>query len=52
MSADFRFEAFNALNTVIRGNPNNDPNSTNFGLVSLGQSNYPRQVQLGFRFAF
>jgi hypothetical protein len=52
MSADFRFEAFNVLNTVIRNGPNNDPNSTNFGLVSLGQTNYPRQVQLGFKFNF
>jgi hypothetical protein len=52
ISGDFRFEAFNALNTVIRGGPNTDPNSTNFGLVSLGQSNFPRQVQLGFKFNF
>jgi hypothetical protein len=52
MSADFRLEAFNALNTVIRNAPNTDPTSTNFGLVSLGQSNFPRQVQLGFKFNF
>jgi hypothetical protein len=52
MSADFRLEAFNALNTVIRGGPNTDPTSTNLGLVSLGQSNFPRQVQLGFKFNF
>jgi hypothetical protein len=52
MSGDFRFEAFNVFNTVIRGTPNTDPTSTNFGLVSLGQSNFPRQVQLGFKFNF
>jgi hypothetical protein len=52
MTADFRFEAFNVFNTVIRGGPNTDPTSTNFGLVSIGQSNYPRQVQLGFKFNF
>lgn len=52
VNADFRFEAFNAFNTVIRGTPNTDPNSNQFGLVSLGQSNYPRQVQLGFKLNF
>ena len=52
LSADFRFEAFNVFNTVIRGAPNTDPTSTQFGLVSLGQSNFPRQVQLGFKVNF
>lgn len=52
MSADFRLEAFNVFNTVIRSAPNTDPTSTNFGFVSLGQTNYPRQVQLGFKFNF
>jgi hypothetical protein len=52
INADFRFEAFNVFNTVIRGAPTTDPTSQNFGLVAIGQSNYPRQVQLGFKFNF
>jgi len=52
INADFRFEAFNVFNTVIRGTPTTDPTSQNFGLVAIGQSNYPRQVQLGFKFNF
>ena len=52
INADFRFEAFNVFNTPIRSAPNTDPTSTQFGLVSLGQSNYPRQVQLGFKVNF
>jgi len=51
INADFRFEAFNVFNTVIRGTPTTDP-SQNFGVVAIGQSNYPRQVQLGFKFNF
>lgn len=52
INAEFRFEAFNVFNTVIRGGPTTDPNSNNFGLVAIGQSNYPRQVQLGFKLNF
>jgi hypothetical protein len=52
VSADFRFEAFNVFNTVIQNQPNTDPNSTNFGFISLGQPNFPRQVQLGFKLNF
>jgi len=52
INADFRFEAFSVFNTVIRGTPTTDPTSQNFGLVAIGQSNYPRQVQLGFKFNF
>jgi hypothetical protein len=52
LSADFRFEAFNVFNTVIQNQPNTDPNSTNFGYISLGQPNFPRQVQLGFKLNF
>jgi hypothetical protein len=52
MNAEFRLEAFNVFNTPIRNTPNNDPNSTNFGFVSNGQRNNPRNVQLGFKFNF
>jgi Carboxypeptidase regulatory-like domain/TonB dependent receptor len=50
--AQFRAEAFNVFNTPIFGAPNNDPNSPNFGFVFRGQRNFPRQVQLGFKFIF
>lgn len=50
--AQFRLESFNSFNTPIFGGPNTDPNSTNFGLVTRGQRNFPRQVQLGFKFVF
>jgi len=52
VSADFRFEAFNVFNTVIQNQPNTDPTSTQFGFISLGQSNFPRQVQMGFKLNF
>ena len=52
VSADFRFEAFNVFNTVIQNQPNTDPTSTQFGFISLGQSNFPRQVQLGIKLNF
>lgn len=47
-----RLEAFNVFNTPIRGGPVNDPTRSDFGLVPLGQSNIPRQVQLGFKLNF
>jgi hypothetical protein len=52
VNAEFRLEAFNAFNTPIRTNPNTDPNSTQFGLVATNQSNFPRNVQLGFKLNF
>jgi hypothetical protein len=48
----FRFETFNTFNSVQRGGPITDPTRPDFGQVLLGQSNIPRQVQLGFKFNF
>jgi hypothetical protein len=51
----FRLDAFNALNTaVFSSDPNLDPTSPNFGKIfrDNGQSNFPRNVQLGVRFVF
>ncbi|MBI4902953.1 MAG: carboxypeptidase regulatory-like domain-containing protein [Acidobacteria bacterium] len=51
----FRLDAFNALNTaVFSADPNLDPTSPNFGKIfrDNGQSNFPRNVQIGFRFVF
>ncbi|HWS54213.1 MAG TPA: TonB-dependent receptor, partial [Pyrinomonadaceae bacterium] len=50
--AQFRVEAFNVTNSPLFGQPNNDPNSTNFGFVTRGQRNFPRQIQLGFKLYF
>jgi hypothetical protein len=52
VAAQFRFETFNVTNTAIRGNPNMNPNSSQFGFVGISQSNQPRRVQLGFRALF
>jgi hypothetical protein len=47
----FRAEAFNLTNTPIFSSPNNNVESTAFGLVT-GQSNPPRSVQLGLKILF
>ncbi|MCC6590351.1 MAG: TonB-dependent receptor [Bryobacterales bacterium] len=48
-----RLEAFNVLNTPVRSGPGTDPtNLSTFGIVTLSQSNIPRQVQLGLKFNF
>ena len=55
MNMQFRIDAFNALNTaVFSSDPNLDPTSPNFGKIlrDTGQSNFPRNVQLGLRFVF
>jgi hypothetical protein len=51
----FRAEAFNAFNTPIFSNdPDGSPTSTNFGKIipDNGQSNAPRNIQLGIRVIF
>jgi len=52
INAQFRLEAFNVFNTPIFGGPNNSTTSLNFGLVTRNQQNFPRNVQLGFKFNF
>ncbi len=52
MNLQFRFEAFNVFNSPVRSGPVTDPSRADFGTVPLGQSNIPRQVQLGFKFNF
>jgi hypothetical protein len=41
---------FNVFNTPILGNPNTTPTDVNFGFVAANQGNFPRQIQLGFKF--
>ncbi len=51
----FRIDAFNAFNTaVFASDPNLDPTSPNFGKIfrDNGQSNFPRNIQIGLRFVF
>ncbi|MFB3828986.1 MAG: TonB-dependent receptor domain-containing protein [Bryobacteraceae bacterium] len=52
MRAQFRVESFNTFNTPIFGGPNTDPASPLFGNVTAAQVNFPRFVQLGFKFVF
>jgi hypothetical protein len=39
-------------NPTVRGGPITDLTRSDFGLVPLGQTNIPRQVQLGFKLNF
>lgn len=52
MSATFRMEALNALNTVVFGAPDLGVSDTNFGYNPETQSNNPREVQISGRFTF
>lgn len=47
----FRIELYNAFNDVFYNNPNLDPTSANFGLVS-SQNNVPRNIQIGTKIVF
>lgn len=49
--AQIHFEVYNATNFAWFTNPNLDPNSANFGIVS-GTRNLPREIQLGAKIAF
>lgn len=52
MRAQFRVEAFNITNTGVFNGPEMNPNSTGFGRRGTGIRNFPRQIQLGFKFYF
>jgi hypothetical protein len=52
MSATFRMEALNALNTVVFGSPDVGVSDTNFGYNPQTQNNNPREVQISGRFTF
>jgi hypothetical protein len=53
IGAEFRAEAFNALNTPLRGDPNSgNPAGADFGILPVAQLNFPRNVQLGMRVRF
>jgi trimeric autotransporter adhesin len=51
VKAQFRFEAFNATNTVEFANPNTTLTNSSFGLIT-SQVNHPRFLQLGLRVTF
>lgn len=53
--AQVRIEAFNVTNTPVFNGPQMNPNETTFGFRAnrgAGIRNFPRQVQLGFKFYF
>jgi hypothetical protein len=52
MSATFRIEALNSLNTVVFGSPDVGVSDTNFGYNPQTQGNNPREVQISGRFTF
>lgn len=49
---EFRAEAFNAFNTPIYGPPNVGLTSAQFGVVTLDQNNFPRNMQFALRLKF
>ena len=52
-NAQFRFEALNAMNTVLLPAPNTTPSVAAFGqAISSNQANYPRRIQLTLKFIF
>ena len=46
--AELRWEAFNALNRVVWGNPATNVSAANFGKIA-GQGNAPRLMQVGVK---
>lgn len=51
VSAQFRFEAFNAFNRTQFAAPNVSPTSAAFGTIT-GQANTSRQIQMGLKLKF
>ena len=49
---EFRFEMFNATNSVVFGGPQTSITSSAFGTIALTQANTPRVIQLALRLAF
>ena len=49
--AQLHLELYNAFNDVFYNNPNVDPTSANFGLVT-SQNNLPRNFQIGTKIVF
>ena len=49
--AQLHLELYNAFNDVFYNNPNLDPTSANFGLVT-SQNNLPRNFQIGTKIVF
>jgi hypothetical protein len=47
-----RGESFNITNTPIYGGPDTSFTSSRFGMIPLGQQNFPRLVQLAAKFVF
>jgi len=52
ITAQFRAEMFNALNTPIYGGPDTGITSARFGRITNNQINFPRHTQLGLRILF
>jgi len=47
-----RGEAFNLTNTPVYAGPNTDLNNPRFGMIPLGQQNFPRFFQLAAKIMF
>jgi hypothetical protein len=52
VTAQFRMEAYNALNHVQFGNPNTDPYNTNFGVITGELGHGQRQVTFALKMIF
>jgi hypothetical protein len=47
-----RWTAYNFTNTPIFGAPDTNPASARFGMVTMTQTNSPRSMEIGIRYAF
>jgi hypothetical protein len=50
--AQLRGEAFNVTNTPIYGGPSTSFSDSRFGMLPIGQENFPRFIQFGAKFIF